>query len=542
MDRDDWLWTGVICAPVVVLAVSYVGTRLYVQYEATADFLENDTLGMGIVECTTSAAQAFVLTVVAGGLLWGALIALAHFIGSLRFVKSRTRKLEKYGGTEPACNSYFYWRGDWIFNNVQICRYNFDAGRRSLTYYLRGIADTWRDCRGFWMRVLVFAPVLVFQLFRIITGAVAMLVLSSLLFVPYLVLGVFMFLLIFSTSLVLSILERVVMMVRGIFVLCPTCSRRISRPMYRCPSCGRTHRQLSPSPRYGILMHRCECGKLLPTTRFMGRNKLTSFCPHGGCEAELSAFSEDVRPVTLALIGGTSTGKSMLQAAAINYLVQNHGAGARMSRNEEDIRILLDNWRSGSIQSTRLEALNANGLDFVSKGGVSANRRLYFYDPAGESFTSDTLLSAHRHYNNLACSIVVIDPFSLPKVRSRLEALGKAVPAEVRASTLLSQDVFSAWMRAMDTAGKVKKTYCAVVLNKMDHPLIQEVAGFGTGAKGEQCREFLVKHGLPDIPARAGDFKESRFFSVSSLAPAGNGKVSDIGLTQLMLWVEKRCL
>lgn len=526
---------------VMLLLGAFVVYRLYCMCLEVTDFLAVNPWGIGVAEVVRSLAEAFVTTIVIGGLLWGCMIAIAHFIGSLRYVKRRDVQFKAFGSKEPSGNGYFYWRGDWIVNNIALCRYNFVSNWKAIAYYASCIPDTWNGCRGLWMTTLVFVPVFIFQLFRIATAAVAMLILSPLLFVPYCALGLVMFAVEFTLSLVLCIMEFIVMAIRRIFVLCPTCSRRIARPVYRCPKCGRLHRVLRPSPRYGAFMHRCACGKLLPATRFLGRHKLQALCPHEGCGAELGLQTEDVRPVTLALIGGASAGKSMLQAAMIHFLLQNKGKGVHLSRNEDDIRLLLDNWKKGSIQSTRLEALNANGLD-IESNGILANRRLYFYDSAGEAFTQSRHLSAHRHYNYLACSVMVIDPFSLREVQLKLKQAEQAIPSDVRASVHSAEDVFNRWKLAMETTGHVKKTCCAVVITKMDRPEMQSVAGFKSGAPSNTCRDFLEQNGLASVVAMASEFKEVCYFALSGLPSSRSAQTSDPGLAQMMRWVEKKCL
>lgn len=524
-----------------ILLACFVISRLHNMYLEVKAFLEMNPWGIGVVEVVRSLVVAFVITIVVGGLLWGCMIALAHFIGSLRILKQRDVQFESFGSKEPSCNGYFYWRGDWIVNNIALCRYNFVSDGRAIAYYVSCIPDTWNRCSGIWMTTLVFVPVFIFQLFRIVTAVVAMLILSPLLFVPFCMLGVVMFVVEFTLSLVLCMMEFIIMAIRQIFVLCPTCSRRVARPMYRCPRCGRIHKVLRPSPRYGALMHRCVCGELLPTTRFMGRHKLQALCPHEGCGAELGHHTEEVHPVTLALIGGTSAGKSMLQAAMIHFLLQNKGKGVHLSRNEDDIRKLLNNWKNGTIPGTRLEALNANGLD-IKRNGISANRRLYFYDSAGEAFTHSRHLSSHRHYNYLACSVMVVDPFSMPEVQRKLKRAAKSVPSEVRASTHSADDVFNRWMLTMETSGNIRKTYCAVVITKMDRPEIQSVAGFASGASNEICRAFLEHNGLASVVAMASGFKEVRYFALSGLSSPHSSQTFDPGLEQMMRWIEEKCL
>lgn len=70
------------------------------------------------------------------------------------------------------------------------------------------------------------------------------------------------------------------------------------------------HARLVPGP-YGIWHRRCSCGKKLPTTFLLGRSALKAFCPV--CGNELAA--SDVQQFSLSVVGGTSSGKTVLLTA-----------------------------------------------------------------------------------------------------------------------------------------------------------------------------------------------------------------------------------
>lgn len=508
-------------------------------------------------------------TILWGGLLWGVIIAVAHFISSLRILADRPsrkkiytqgtgavdaanewikRKAEKWTQSEePAWTSYFSINGDWILNNIHICVYIFMGCASCIKCYASQIAKTWDKEHDTWFWLMII-PVFFFQVFRMASVSAGTLLFIPLIFIPFLLSGIAVFVPIFAMSCILYIVERLFMLVRGIFVLCPECSRHISQPVYVCSGCGKQHRKLSPSPRYGAFYHTCKCGKRLPATRFLGRNRLDSICPHENCGASLSAKSEDVKPLTFAFIGGTSAGKSTLQAAVIHWLLNHREWNADMVRNPEKMKDLLAAWEQGTIQSTRLNDLNADGID-ITLGAMSTPRRLFFYDPAGESFENRERLSEHRHYRYLTCSIVIIDPFALNDVKSKMKVAGIEVGADVHASPLSTESVFGKWKLAMDEEhqNRVKKTYCAIVINKMDRPEIQKLSGLKPGAGSEECRQFLEDNGLASVVSQAQEFKAVSYFAVSSLSPQccripATAHRSSSGVISLMNWISANCI
>ena len=118
---------------------------------------------------------------------------------------------------------------------------------------------------------------------------------------------------------VLRGVERGRALARGIRVKCPYpgCYLPVPLAVHRCPGCRASHASLRPG-RYGVLWHHCACGHRLPTTRLAGRGALTALCPH--CDRVLPETVGSTRVVHAPLVGGTSSGKTMLMAAMVEGL------------------------------------------------------------------------------------------------------------------------------------------------------------------------------------------------------------------------------
>lgn len=487
------------------------------------------------------------------GIVWGVSIAALNFILSLHHFTKRPSLYSSHGsshGVEPARESYFYLNGDWWKNLKSLLYENYRRDVINIKIYWFFIRERWAiffQSESKLFSLVYTVPFTVFMLLRLLTLFLGFLVFMPCIAIPLLAMAVALSVTFNIIAGILHLLERLVMFIRGIFVLCPYCSKKIGLPIYECPKCRSVHRSLSPSPRYGILYHVCQCGMRLPTTRLSGRTQLKSYCPNKGCHGELSKKTEDVRAITLAFIGGPSSGKSYLQAALIQRLIDwaNNSSYKKCvpSFNQSGITQLLRAWQDQCTITTR-DNMEPYGLD-VRELTTVTSRRVYFYDPAGESFErinrSGNSAASHLYYRYLRCAIIVIDPLSLTYVQNQLRATAPQILNQYSASSASADDTFNRWIIYMKAHFQkvLSDTKCAIVLTKMDIPQLQQMGNLAPGASDAQCRNFLELLGMQGLIAQSNLFSSVQCFAVSTLPGNSTSKLAETGIPKLLDWILK---
>ncbi len=475
--------------------------------------------------------------IIAGGIVWGASLALVHFIGSLRlFFRRPSRQwkanLSQIKAEEPSREQYLYWKGDWLVNTWAVCKENVKVNWQCMRHYLILTGRHWsgplNGCAGFIFFVprffLYFLPIATYHLGRGLMLFIGIILLLPPLLVLALFIGFTAALISNSLAMTLATLEWLVASIRGVSVLCPECSHKVRRPFYLCPNCGKAHGALAPSPRYGIFFHRCMCGKLLPTSRLLGRARLVACCPN--CKAPFATGAENAIPLTLAFIGASGSGKSYLEAAIINSLFKHPNSfhvKATFSRNAEAGKQLLSTWSDkGAMTAANANNATLLGVD-ISKLLALAPRRVYFHVPVGSSFDSMRALAMQSYYKHLACAVFVINPFTIRSVAAALRHRGFQIPPK-QFEAASADDVFARWMIAINEfhQNALRKSACALVITHMDNPYIQAVTGLHPAASHDDCVRFLEDNGLHSLLQQMDEFKTFRLFTVSSQPMANN--------------------
>lgn len=467
---------------------------------------------------------------------------------------------------EYAVESYFYWNGDWIKNFWKICsetvKHNFsDAGRCI-------------DPTGWKFPWVLFK--LLFGLIVAVLAIACTFVFLPLLFIPFLVFFLLAFTLYTVVAMELNVFERIYLSLFGLKTICPRCSEHIKLPYYGCPnSChnpgtGKRHLQkrLIPTMRYGAFYRVCgneQCKEHLPTSRFFGRNALPAFCPN--CNEPLDDKSQSVIPMTLALIGGPKSGKTMITMDIAELLLRPTFSAVQGSGRDEvsfgglstrwgwhvnlpdkfhqEVKRWHDSFVHGhNIMSTQVREYTEAVCVDVKSSGWGYGKRLFIYDPPGESFEEVARLVKYDYYKHLRGAIFVIDPFSIPGIVNSFRARNLWTP-ELEASrcSVMPEDSLDRWLISMerDHKGISKKASCAIIINKTDIAGFSDVSGLRVGASEQDCLAFMEKYDLGNFTSKVADnFRSYRYFSVSANGIRNsNQPYAPQGLDEVIGWLLK---
>lgn len=303
-------------------------------------------------------------------------------------------------------------------------------------------------------------------------------------------------------------MESVLMLWRGIRQSCPyaDCYRRIALPGYDCSACQQLHRRLLPN-KFGLLRHDCRCGTSLSTTVLFGRHRgaAVAVCPH--CDRRLPRRIGRVPIVTVPVVGGPAAGKSTLICLSVDSMRRTlDDAGARMSFAEQSQRAVFESARAalrdgGSVGKTVQRMPDGMMVD-LELGG-RADRILYIFDPAGESYVDAEGVEAQGYLDHAEGLLIVVDPLALDGV---VRVLTPAERDEVKAAVggdegmhgLGSPDVIVGrlldLLRSRSRLSKLRRI--AVVVSKAD-ALVDLAVGrdLRDAAEGVTVRTWLEQVG-----------------------------------------------
>jgi GTPase SAR1 family protein/MFS family permease len=321
-------------------------------------------------------------------------------------------------------------------------------------------------------------------------------------------------------------------------MLCPSCHHASEMPIYVCHNCSSEHTRLIPGA-YGTLKRKCTCGEKLPTTFFNGRANLEARCPN--CKSNQE--SRESTPIAIPIIGGPSVGKTCFMISATRGILEEVAP-----KQQWDVKFMNDNERqnfesvSNSLVSGSLPSKTVNGEImafnfFISNKKWSTDKMVYFYDPAGESFSEMNNLKGHTYYENNHGNVFMIDPFSIAEISKKYE-LEQDYYSTVNPSGSSLEEIFDRLMiyfqeqYGLKPHQKITKPI-AFVINKVDaynldqrigEKAAQELMAQNPSVKTiedaihQLCYKMLAEVGMNNFLRKIDDkFLNYRFFASSAI-------------------------
>ncbi|EFL28263.1 LigA protein [Streptomyces himastatinicus ATCC 53653] len=320
----------------------------------------------------------------------------------------------------------------------------------------------------------------------------------------------------------------------------PGCYRPFPLAVHRCPNCGEAHSELRPG-RYGALWHVCVCGRRLVTTLLAGRQRLAARCPH--CDQQLPEAVGSTRVVHVPIVGGTSSGKTMLMAAMVAGLE----SWAQRSRLKVEFASRTDSQDAGTLN----QQLRQSGWALKTQGGQPRafmlivrhgrqRRLLYLYDPMGESLRDAGSVREQQYLAHSDGVVLVADVLAEPEVRRRLRGSDAERADAARPAEQGPMDTYQRLTGELSAlTGRRGRLPVATVVTKRD--VLDQISSLpvpGAGIDG-----WLSDIGLGALVRGLGhDFGTARYWAVSAHAATGAGALDSEQrrAAEPVLWVLAR--
>jgi hypothetical protein len=340
---------------------------------------------------------------------------------------------------------------------------------------------------------------------------------------------------------------------------CPHCYETFNLPAFKCPGCGKAHKQVIPS-RSGILVARCECGCFFPSSLYTGRSNIQAICP--SCEKEL--FAANARQFSIQLVGGNSSGKTAI-ITAFQHLYLNNSNSANHFEIVGEPQNYFDDleqmYRTGSTEPSSSSAVSA--YSFIHKLKRSVRNNLVIFDIPDEVILSGTY---ERNPRNLGFSdgiIFIIDPLSIPSVREECIKTGDKHAVDKYSDDDINELIIEFVHQFSSITGRASRRQnsipVAIVINKVDIKAVKREIGMPkirvlyeadpsaynnniSVARDEVCRAYLSKLGLDNtLNNLDGTFSNIRYFPVSAIGHlVEEGKeFAPLGILAPFTWITK---
>lgn len=378
------------------------------------------------------------------------------------------------------------------------------------------------------------------------------------------------FILVYTGFSAVWLFDRAYLTRKKIFTACNECKCKTLIPTYICPKCGAKHTNLTPGA-YGILKRTCECREQLPTTFFNGRKKLQAICPNCLLEGKTTYLNDrESRPLCIPVVGGRSVGKTAYITAFSKQFVEfvapqnNLEIEFYNGAKEKIYSEIKADFAHGSTRMTvrPQDITKSSSISFsffVKNKALSPERLVHLYDIAGEVFTDNNENEVQRQYEYCQGIIFIIDPFAIPTVRARYEALltpeDKAGIGKADINGVIN--VFINKLREVTGLSdrKMSKVPLAVVIGKTDsadlhsefsNEKIEKLVHLDTkieisrnDALDYLCRKFLKENEMESfVNAIDIKFKNNRFFVASAIGHTRDaGAYNPVGVLEPMEWI-----
>ncbi|MFI1188522.1 hypothetical protein [Streptomyces californicus] len=331
--------------------------------------------------------------------------------------------------------------------------------------------------------------------------------------------------------------------VRRVRMKCPYpgCYRPFPLAVHRCPGCGAAHRELRPGG-FGTLWHVCACGRRLVAVSLAGRDRLAVECPH--CDRPLPAGVGRLRVVHVPIVGGTSSGKTMLMAAAVSGLHAMTGTSAlRVSfATADDRRDVVElNGQLGTVGWVRKTQGGQPRALMLRVSHRRRHRLLYLYDPMGEALYDVDSTRRQEYLAHADGVILAVDVLADPRVRRGLSAdeeelVRAASPSEP--GPWQTYQTFTGELSAL-TGRRRGRLPLAVVVTKRD--VLDRIERLRVPSTG--IAPWLATVGLDPLVRDVGHrFRVRRFWALSAYAATGAGPLvsEQRRAAETVLWILAR--
>lgn len=306
---------------------------------------------------------------------------------------------------------------------------------------------------------------------------------------------------------------------------CPRCFHVTPWPAYRCPRCSILHRDVRPG-RLGLIMRRCECGKMLPTMTLRAAWRLKAACQR--CRKPLPPGAGAVRDVRISVFGDPKVGKTRFLHAALSSLAgTTERAGIAFGfpdqSSKEQVELGLDRLESG--QDTASTPGNALAALTIRLGIGARSTLVHLFDTAGEHFRDPEMHDSLGFLSHSHGLVYVIDPYSIGPIRQRLAARAGRHSRPVVADPEAAYGEVVERLRDSGVAASGQRL--AVIVSKAD---LLQAAGLGLPPDSDLIADWLMESGAHNLVLSARrEFAEARFFAVASQVTKEDGRPDDPG-------------
>lgn len=343
---------------------------------------------------------------------------------------------------------------------------------------------------------------------------------------------------------------------------CPVCYSKFRLPDFKCPHCGKVHKNLIPGP-CGVFTAMCSCGHFIPTSVISRRSRLDALCPNPKCQVELN--TSNAKQFFIQVIGGKYSGKTAF-LAAFQHQYLNHSKIAGISSISGEPRTAFYELEQMCIKgytqpSSDYEIISYN---YIHKLKNSSERSMIFYDVPGEMILGDGYEKSPLNFGYTNGIIIVIDPLSVPSLRSeciRRCELSSAVDFSNDNSESTIVEFINKFSEiAGRAARKMSDIPVAVVISKCDIKSIKSRIGLPkikvqynkdpekynndlSVARDTICREFLNDIGLSNVINNLESvFSEVSYFPTSAIGhtPEANIKFEPFGIIAPLAWITQK--
>lgn len=299
---------------------------------------------------------------------------------------------------------------------------------------------------------------------------------------------------------------------------CPSCFAVMDRPAYKCPGCGKLHRDIRPG-KQGAFFRVCTCDRRLPTGVVRASWQLDAVCQH--CGADVHRGAAVLQDVRVPVFGEPHAGKTRLifagfhdivgQAKARGFAVSFPDKSSKeraehgLTQIASDLRTIKTEWQLDPALTCQIGA--------GTKGAL-----LHAFDAAGERFRGDNSHDELRFLEDGHTLVFVVDPFAVPGIRDKLASQPRSDVLDEHLSERPRnpEDAYGEVVSRVQTSGtSTKKQRLAVVVTKAD---VLGSLGVSVPTDHEAIRQWLYDNGLHNVVLAASrEFREARYFAVASV-------------------------